>query len=448
MDIPIIIICYNNYKYVENTLNQVLKINEAYYKNIQIVNNASSCINTTNFLKNTNVKVINNDNNGPWISDTINSHIYNTLPDKFVLTDPDLELNENTPHNFIEILSELSDKYKCSKIGLALDISEPEKMHEFNYCGGSIHEWEKKFWENKINDTNYELYDAGVDTTFCLINKKYIYINNNINFFQLRIAGNFTAKHLPWYKTNKIYNVYENYFANISESTIKISTIGKGIIDYIESKYLKIKKNSEIFFIENNPNNLNLSFWKDSYGDWEISMFEIFDKYLDSNKIFIDIGGWIGGTTMYGCRKAKHVYSFEADKNSFDEICINLKTNCSNNYTLANKIIGNCNLQSQPYENKLLTINDSINECEIITLKNIIKNYQINPKEVGIIKVDITGREESILFDLNDINKEYNVPFYVKFYYDLWCDKNLDRFNFLTCEQKSEIINNQIILFD
>jgi hypothetical protein len=69
MDIPIIIICYNNYLYVKNTLEQILKINEEYYKNIKILNNKSTCLNTIIFLNNVNVQVINNfDNNGPWIS--------------------------------------------------------------------------------------------------------------------------------------------------------------------------------------------------------------------------------------------------------------------------------------------------------------------------------------------------------------------------------------------
>lgn len=48
MDIPIIVICYNNYKFVENTLKQIKKIKENYYKNIMIMNNCS-CQKTINF---------------------------------------------------------------------------------------------------------------------------------------------------------------------------------------------------------------------------------------------------------------------------------------------------------------------------------------------------------------------------------------------------------------
>ena len=124
MNIQIVIICYNNYKYVQNTLDQIRKINMEYYKNVIIVNNSSTCTDTINFLKNVDVKVIDTANQGPWITSTQNQHIYDTLPDKYIVTDPDLELNEKMPSNFVEILSNLSDKYGVFKIGLALKKAE------------------------------------------------------------------------------------------------------------------------------------------------------------------------------------------------------------------------------------------------------------------------------------------------------------------------------------
>jgi len=35
---PIIIVCYNNYKYVENTVKQIFKINEDYFRATRILN--------------------------------------------------------------------------------------------------------------------------------------------------------------------------------------------------------------------------------------------------------------------------------------------------------------------------------------------------------------------------------------------------------------------------
>jgi FkbM family methyltransferase len=458
MGIPIIIICFNNYKYVQNTLTQILKINKEYYKNIQILNNNSTCLNTIHFLSNVDVKVIHNsNNNGPWITNWCNKHIYEILPDKFILTDPDLKLNENIPNNFIEILSELSDKYKTCKIGFALDISDYEKFYpDQKYClSKSIYEWEKQFWENKINDDNYVLYKQDIDTTFCLVNKNHICNNNNI-----RIAGNFVAKHLPWYIENEIYNTYETYKNSINTTTI--STISKIIKPYIESKYLTIYKNKELFLIENSVSDQNLLFWKNIYSNWENETFQVFDKYLSQDKIFIDIGGWIGTTSMYGSRKSKHVYSIEADHKSFDDLTNNLKTNCCENYTLIKKAIFNVdNIKIKFGKNTFLPnskMNDSTSQIysddtvtneyylvETITIENLIKNYEINISEISLIKVDIEGGEENILNDLFDIHIKYNIPLYIRFHYTWWKDKNLDRFSFLSSDIKNKILSYPFI---
>ena len=244
MNIPIIIVCYNNYKYVENTLLQIKKINKKYYENIRILNNTSNCVDTINFLNFVDVPIIHTENKGPWISKECNNHIYNSLPDKFILTDPDLKLNEHIPSNFIDILSNLSDTYKIHKIGLALDISDYNKMYTSYYTNYTIYTWEIQNWQQKINDSVYELYHAGIDTTFCLINKNYT--TNTV-----RIAGNFTAKHLPWYIDNEIYNVYENYLQTTKTTTI--SSIAYIIKEYIETHFLKIYIKNEFFFIS--PNN-------------------------------------------------------------------------------------------------------------------------------------------------------------------------------------------------
>jgi hypothetical protein len=204
--IPIIIISYNNYKYVENTVKQIAKLNEEYLSFIFIMDNCSTDEKTKEYLKNCPHKVIyNKENSGPWVNSNVNADVYNQMPDEFILTDADLQFNEKLPKNFIEILSELSDKYKCSKIGFALDISDFDKMLKGSYFRGlTIYDWEKRFWNTKQDDKNYELYKADIDTTFCLLNKK-----NEKNNFSIRIAGDFLAKHIPWYVENPILDAKE-----------------------------------------------------------------------------------------------------------------------------------------------------------------------------------------------------------------------------------------------
>ena len=452
MDIPIVIIAYNNYRYVQNTLSQLLNINKEYYKNIIIINNNSTCLKTIEYLNNVDVRVINNKENlGPWITNTNNKHIYDILPEKFILTDPDLKFNKNIPTNFIEILANLSDKYKTSKIGFALDISDHELFFlttNYTQSGFSIYEWEKSFYEFKIADDKYELYDADIDTTFCLINKKNIYINkyNILEDYNLkiRVGGNFTAKHIPWYIDNEIYNVYDNYINNNINNNINISTIAKTIKTYIEDKYLLIYKNSELFLIENNFNNPNLSFWKDIYSEWKNDTFKVFDKYLSKDKVFIDIGGWIATTSMYGSRKSKHIYVIEADDCAFNDMANNLKANCENNYTLINKAIYNIDNSITQTGHKDVNSNKYY-FVETITLETIIKNYDINVANISLIKVDIKGGEENILDELFDMHIKHEIPLYISFHYCWWSDKNLDRFSFLSEQNKKDIIANPFI---
>jgi hypothetical protein len=422
MNIPIVVICYNNYRYVENTLKQIARINKAYYANIIILNNASTCADTIAYLETisdsndsvsdvSGVSVIHNVGNlGPWITHLNNRHIYDILPDKYIITDPDLKLNEKIPCNFIEILATLSDKYKTTKIGFALDLSDHEKFHTTNdyFANQTICEWETQFWKKRIDDDAYELYDADIDTTFCLMNKTNImkgYDN------KIRVAGDFTAKHIPWYIENEVYNLYDNYILNTN--TTHISTISRIVKSYVEENYLRTYINDESFFVEKNTID---SFWKKE-------MFEVFDRYLSKVKVFIDIGTCISLTAMYGSRKSKHIYGFAMEAQNAELATKDMNANCAKNYT-----------------NSVFNHSDSIQKIKDITNANA----NADGSGVSLINVDIGGEEENRLDELYDIHVQYGIPLYITFHYPLWKDKNLDRFSYLTADTKERIATAEV----
>jgi glycosyltransferase involved in cell wall biosynthesis len=236
--IPIIIICYNNYKYVDNTIRQLVAINESYLPYIQIMNNASTDQDTIEYLEQVHVKVIHTENNGPRISKINNQHIYDTLPDKFILTDADLEFNINLPNNFIEQLVSLSDIYNCTKIGFALKIDDYADMIQGEYFNGvSIYDWEFPAWSVRIDNSEYELYSAALDTTFAVINK-------NGNSTSIRVAGNFTARHLPWYRKNPLLTLEDQYKLYSAEP---LTEAYHYINKLCEHKYAKFSTTSELF---------------------------------------------------------------------------------------------------------------------------------------------------------------------------------------------------------
>ena len=224
-EIPFVIICWNNLTFVKNFINQIKK----YKRKIIILNNNSEHqLLYTYFdeIKNElgdQIEIRNLDQN---YGHEVYMKLSDTLPDVYMLSDPDLELNKNLPDNFVDILYELSNKHKIYKVGFALDISDHENFLSCEtYNGSSIHNWEKQFWGNKIED-EYELYNANIDTTFSLINKKYF---NGNHHEAIRIAGNFTAKHLPWYnnyiKNNIPKDELEIWRKNNKSSSILFSCL-------------------------------------------------------------------------------------------------------------------------------------------------------------------------------------------------------------------------------
>jgi hypothetical protein len=120
-----------------------------------------------------------------------------------VYTDPDLELNPQMPDDFLEIMRSKLLRYEERKIGLALRIDDVPLACYGNCFTGSINH-ERQFWTQGLEK---DVYRALVDTTFCLIRHPAEH-----DLKALRIAGPFTARHLPWYHEYARLTEEEQYF--------------------------------------------------------------------------------------------------------------------------------------------------------------------------------------------------------------------------------------------
>ena len=176
-NIPIYVIGYNNYTFVKNTIDQFIQMN---IHKIIIIDNASfypklieyyDVIDNKQFGK-TNVKIIRMDKNyGHCVF--YHEDIWKQLPKYFVLTDPDLQYNQNMPQNFLQILAAYTVKNKCKS---ALDLkSNPSELD---------------------NSICYEPYKKYTDTTFSLYNKKYNYKGKH--FDAMVFNKIFDCVHIPW----------------------------------------------------------------------------------------------------------------------------------------------------------------------------------------------------------------------------------------------------------
>ena len=229
--IPVLIISYNNGVYVENMLNQLSEFNITPI----IIDNNSTDQDTLNILNKARIDnkayiASSNENLGHMVG--FLDPIYTLLPEVFAYTDPDLQFNKNLPKKFLEILSSLTKEYSTYKAGFALDLLPDENFvntkHHFKrtkpfiwnkVC--SIREIESKYWRKKIDNKNYDIYCAKIDTTFAVYRKG----DYNGDFFDgIRIAGNFSTTHLPWFPDIDLMNKDERTIymkGNISTTSVK-----------------------------------------------------------------------------------------------------------------------------------------------------------------------------------------------------------------------------------
>jgi FkbM family methyltransferase len=178
---------------------------------------------------------------------------------------------------------------------------------------------------------------------------------------------------------------------------------------------------------------------------WEPFTFSVFDKFKDNEKIAIDIGGWIGPTTIFLSKRFKEVIVIEADNVAFESLVKNLKDNCCENIILHNKAFFNSkndkvffgvnSFKVQPTfgsstsQTKTVSDNNADYLIDTINIFNIIENT--NPNNIGLIKVDIEGGDEDVFEELISVESNYGWKIWISFHYGWWKDKNVRRFEHL-----------------
>ena len=72
----------------------------------------------------------------------------------------------------------------------------------------------------------------------------------------------------------------------------------------------------------------NDPFWHDyARGTWEPDTRAAFQRFIRSDRAYIDIGAWIGPTLLIGAPLAKHAYGVEPDPVAFRELSANIAAN-------------------------------------------------------------------------------------------------------------------------
>ena len=224
---PIFITSFNNPTFVKLIVNQItskklgpiviLDSNSTYPEMIRDLNEYErNGIGVLRFPENVGPRFI------------LQTSMIRTLPRKFILTDPDLELNQDFEAIHILDFEKLSKMEKIGKVGLCLDLRDANDFKSVkNVHGKSIYEWESQFWNQRMDIEWCESYFANLDTTFAFYDKKYFRTKHFYKAIRVNsINGKvISARHLPWYTKTLVPNE-EIEFYNKVTSTEKISWWG------------------------------------------------------------------------------------------------------------------------------------------------------------------------------------------------------------------------------
>ena len=189
-------------------------------------------------------------------------------------------------------------------------------------------------------------------------------------------------------------------------------------------------------------------------GDWEPETFKVFNQVKNKSAVALDIGAWIGPTTIWLSKNFKSVISVEPDAVAFAALSENVKKSHCHNVTLINRpVYSECTdilfgvnsyntqlasegLGSSTSQIKSISTDSTDNTVQTITLEYFKQLDSYN--NISFVKVDIEGGEEAILESLFNIAEVNKWKVYISFHCDWWKDRDVERFR--KCFSKAKCI--------
>lgn len=191
--------------------------------------------------------------------------------------------------------------------------------------------------------------------------------------------------------------------------------------------YFKIKKNYS-FKIKNrifNVNPIHYKFWyKVKKNSWEKNNLLIFEKFINKDDEYLDIGAWIGPTLFQASLFTTKMSCIEPDPINFNYLKDNLRRS-----NLSKVILYHFPIIE---EDKLVNFISSEKEGSS-TAREIEKNednmkyflngitwhkfiFEINNKKFDFIKIDIEGAEYKLILDIKDYVFKFKPTVYCSFH--------------------------------
>lgn len=167
-------------------------------------------------------------------------------------------------------------------------------------------------------------------------------------------------------------------------------------------------------------------FWdKVDSGNWEPETFCVFDRFIDRDTVFLDVGAWIGSTALYAAPQAKETHAFEPDPVAFAQLQKNLGANQSSAWAQrielhreaiapANGLMemGSRSAKGDSMSSALLAESEDAWKVKTTALDSFLKSKDISGEKL-FLKIDIEGGEYALLPALRNLLKRENCAVFI-----------------------------------
>ena len=177
-------------------------------------------------------------------------------------------------------------------------------------------------------------------------------------------------------------------------------------------------------------------FWARFVGNtWEPNTLRILREYLKPDETMLDIGAWIGPTTLYGAQFAKNVVAIEPDPVAYRELTGNLALNpdIQARVEVVNVCLAPTNSPVPIYSGgfhhsdessfgdsmtSLLPSQTADGQSQVnaqgITIADLDSEYDLS--SLGFVKMDIEGGEYVLLTTMGEFFNTYQPTLYISFH--------------------------------
>lgn len=125
-------------------------------------------------------------------------------------------------------------------------------------------------------------------------------------------------------------------------------------------------------------------------------------KNLVADKVFIDVGAYIGDYPLALFKHAKTIYAFEPEKNNYEKLLHYIKKNHIANIKAVKAALTSYTGKAKIYKNKnkgwhsmAILYKGGVEQVRALTLDDYVTENKI--KNIGLIKIDVEGAEFEVL---------------------------------------------------